>query len=165
MKHVFKRKFKIRDRLLKLWRSHDSPHEIALGVAVGVFIGITPFYGFHIILGTLVALITKRVNKIAIFLGMNISLPPTIPLITWAGYSIGGMLLGGAYPPLQLDAFRYFSYETFLNFFYALLVGSFILGIGLSILFYLVTFWFFKIRTKKSGLSAGAAVLLVCVKG
>jgi len=138
-----------KERLLDLWRSHSSPHEIALGVAIGVFIGITPFYGFHILTALLAAFTMKHVNKVAIFLGMNISLPPTIPFITWAGYSIGRkVLVSASYPPLRWDDFRHFSYDTFFNFFYALMVGSLILGIALSILFYFSTLWFFNRRKK-----------------
>lgn len=140
----------LKSRFIQLWQSHSSPHEIALGVAIGVFIGITPFYGFHIFTACLVVFMMKRVNKLAIFLGMNISLPVTIPFITWAGYSIGRNILGGAsYPALSWTDFKHFSYETFFNFFYALMLGSLILGIGLSVLFYFLTLWFFKRRKGK----------------
>ena len=136
----------LKARFLDLMRSHSSPHEIALGVAIGVFIGITPLYGFHILMGLLAAFTMKRVNKLAIFLGINISLPPTIPFITWAGYSIGRVMLGRAYPPLHWSDFRHFSYDTFSKFIYALSVGSFILGAVLSVLFYFMTLWFFESR-------------------
>ena len=148
----------LKERFIHLWRSRSSPHEIALGVAIGVFIGITPFYGFHILTALLAAFTMKHVNKVAIFLGMNISLPPTIPFITWAGYSIGRKLLASAaYPPLGWDDFRHFSYDTFFNFFYALIVGSLILGIALSVLFYFLTLWFFKRRK--------AAILVIGERG
>ena len=74
MKDIFKWRLAFKERFLKLWRSNISPNEIALGVAIGVFIGITPLYGFHIIMATISAFTIKRVNKVAIFLGMNISL-------------------------------------------------------------------------------------------
>lgn len=136
----------LKSRVLKLWKSHNSPHEIALGIAIGVFIGITPFYGFHILTALFAAFTLKHVNKVAIFLGMNISLPLTIPFITWAGYSLGRKILGSAsYPPLDWDYFRYFSWEIFFNFFYVLVAGSLILGIVLSVLFYFLTLWFVKI--------------------
>lgn len=140
------KKQSLKERFLKLWRSNSSPHEIALGMAIGVFIGITPLYGLHMIMAFISAFTLRRVNKVAIFLGVNISLPPTIPFITWAAYSIARKILGTAYPPLSWDAFRHFSYDSFFQFFYALLVGSFILGIALSGLFYFLTLWFFKRR-------------------
>jgi uncharacterized protein (DUF2062 family) len=147
MKNDPAKKLTIKERCLLLCKSNSSPHEISAGVAIGVFIGITPFYGFHILSALLAAFTMKRVNKVAIFLGINISLPPTIPLITWVGYGIGRkMLASAAYPPLGLDYFRNFSLETFYHFFYALMVGSFILGICLSILFYYLTLWIFMSR-------------------
>ena len=158
MKETSKCRPTIATRLLSLLRSHSSPHEIALGVAIGVFIGITPFYGFHILTALLAALTMKRVNKAAIFLGMNISLPPTIPFITWAGYSIGRKILGGAYPALHWSDFKHFSYATFFDFFYALLVGSFILGTALSVLFYSLTLWYFKRRRAKRLIAEGGGL-------
>jgi len=147
MKVASPKRATLKSRLLKLWKSHQSPHEIALGIAIGVFIGITPFYGFHILTAFFAALIMKRVNKVAIFMGINISLPPTVPFITWAGYSLGRKILGSAsYPPLAWENFRHFSYETFFNFFYALMVGSLILGIVSSVVFYFLIFWFLKRR-------------------
>jgi hypothetical protein len=136
----------LKARVLDLWQSHSSPHEIALGMAIGVFIGITPFYGFHILTAILTAFIMKRVNKLAIFLGMNISLPPTIPFITWAGYRIGRQILGSAYPPLGWDYFKDFSYREYFHFFYALMIGSLVLGAVLSGLIYFLTLWFVKSR-------------------
>jgi uncharacterized protein (DUF2062 family) len=142
----------LKTRVLNLWKSHSSPHEIALGIAVGVFIGVTPFYGLHLIMAFIVALVLKRVNKVALFLAVNISLPPTIPFITWAGYEIGRSILGSAYPPLGWNDFLHFSHETFFKFFYALLIGSFILGIGLSSLSYFVSLWFLKKRKVKNAI-------------
>ena len=149
MKDTVPKRFTLKARLLNLWKSRSSPHEIALGVAIGVFIGITPFYGFHIITAFFAAFIMKNVNKVAIFLGMNISLPPTIPFITWAGYSIGRKMLGSEpYPLLGWENFSHFSYATFFDFFYALIVGSLILGIILSVLIYFLTLWFFNKRKR-----------------
>ena len=149
MENMPQRKLTLKTRLLNLWRNNSSPHEIALGMAIGVFIGITPFYGFHIITAVITAFAMKRVNKLAIFLGMNISLPPTIPFITWAGYWIGRQMLGSAYPSLGWDYFKHFSYSDLFRFFYALVLGSFILGVMLSGLIYFLTLWFVKNRRAK----------------
>ncbi|MFH1061985.1 MAG: DUF2062 domain-containing protein [Candidatus Omnitrophota bacterium] len=151
MKHINIWKKSLKEKVLILWRSHSSPHEIALGVAVGVFIGITPLYGFHILMALLAAFILKQPNKLAIFLGLNISLPPTIPFITWAGYSIGRKMLGSTYPALGWDEFRHFSINTISQFFYVLLLGSFILGIIVSGLFYFLTLW--VLSRRETGIS------------
>jgi len=153
MKSISKERATLKARFLSLWRKHSSPHEIALGMAIGVFIGITPFYGLHIITAIITSLVMKRVNALAIFLGMNISLPPTIPFITWAGYRIGREMLGSAYPPLEWDYFRHFSYGSFFHFFYALMVGSLVLGVVLSTLVYFLTLWFVTSRRAKAALA------------
>jgi len=47
-----------------------------------------PLYGFHTLLCVIFAFLIPRANKIAILIGTNISLPPTVPFITWTGYNI-----------------------------------------------------------------------------
>lgn len=152
MGHASEGHVTLKARFLSLWRSNQSPHEIALGVAIGVFIGISPLYGFHMIMVCLAAITVRRVNKLAIFLGVNISLPPTIPFITWAGYRTGRMMLGNAYPALGWEEFRHFSYETFFRFFYALLVGSFALGTAVSVVVYFVMVYLLKRRKRRADL-------------
>lgn len=76
-------KLTIKQRFLALLKMHNSPREIALGVSLGVFIGVTPLYGFHTLLVILFALAVKKANKIAILIGTNISIPPTMPFLTW----------------------------------------------------------------------------------
>jgi len=132
----------LKERLFRLLRLNNSPPEIALGVAIGVFIAITPLYGFHTIMVIIAALLIKRANKIAILLGTNISTTLTFPFITWGGYNIGTKVLGNHYPPLQWQTFKHFSYKTILEFYYPLFIGSLIMGLVLAIIFYLITFWF-----------------------
>jgi len=61
----------IKNRLSDLFKTHNTPHEIALGVAVGVFIGFTPLYGLHLFIVLLFALIIPDMNKIAMLIGAN----------------------------------------------------------------------------------------------
>ena len=146
MKDTLQTHVTLKARFIGLWKSNSSPHEIALGVALGVFIGITPFYGLHILMAFVAAIAIKRINKVAIFLGTSISLPVTIPFITWAGYGIGRRVLGGAYPSLSWDYFKQFSFENFAEFFLVLSVGSLILGLILSVVFYYSVLAIFKRR-------------------
>ncbi|MEI6832099.1 MAG: DUF2062 domain-containing protein [Candidatus Omnitrophota bacterium] len=141
-------KLTLKERFLRLLRLNNSPPEIALGVAIGVFIAITPLYGFHTIMVIIAALLIRRVNKFAILLGTNISTTLTFPFITWGGYNIGRMVFGNNYPPLQWQTFKHFSYKTILNFYYPLFIGSLILGLALAVAFYFITFWFVMRRIK-----------------
>jgi len=141
-------KVNLKERILKVFKLNNSPREIALGIAIGVFIAITPLYGFHTIMVISAALLIRRVNKIAILLGTNISTTITFPFITWAGYNIGRLIFGNKYPPLQWQTFKHFSYKTLLNFYFPLFIGSLFLGLALAVIFYLLTFWLVMRRRK-----------------
>jgi uncharacterized protein (TIGR03546 family) len=130
---------------------HNSPREIALGVAIGAFIGIMPLYGFHTIMVILAALLIRPANKVAILLGTNVSLPPTVPFITWAGYSLGRLVLKSNYPALDLSAFRQFNPKGFLRYYYPLFIGSLIEGLICGLIIYFLTLWFIiRHRAKKA---------------
>lgn len=139
---------KLKEKILSLLKLHNTPSEIALGVAIGVFIAILPVYGLHTILVVTAAFLIRRANVIAMLVGTNISLPPTVPLITWAGYNIGRLILGKKYPYISCYTFKGFSYKGILNFYYPLLLGSFILAIICAIVFYFLTLNFMNKRRK-----------------
>ena len=74
-------------------RLSGSPHAIALGVAIGSGVSFTPFLGFHIVLGIVIALLVGG-NLVATALGTAFGNPLTFPLI-WAGtYRLGKAMLG-----------------------------------------------------------------------
>jgi uncharacterized protein (DUF2062 family) len=141
----------LKDKIKNLIRSHNSPSEIALGIAIGVFIGILPLYGFHILLWILFSFLVPRANKLAIFVGTNVSLPPTIPFITWAGYEIGRFMLSTtrAYPPLDADFFRHFPFKDIGSFYFPLFVGSVILGMTGGAIFYGITYAVLILRQRR----------------
>lgn len=134
-------KFKFKRIAVRLLRLNNSPREIALGVAIGVFIGILPVYGLHTVLVIIAAILVRSANKIAIFLGTSISLPPTIPPITWAGYEIGRRLLSGEFEPLSWSVFKNITFQKICRYYQPLFLGSVILGIICAVIFYLVVFY------------------------
>lgn len=151
-----KRKFK--KKLVSLLRLNNSPPEIALGIAIGVFIAILPVYGLHTILVIIAAIIVRPANKIAILLGTNISLPPTLPFITWTGYDIGRFFLKGDYPPLAWSDFTNITFEKILNYYPPLFLGSIILGIICATIFYLLTYFIVKkLKERKRQLKGKAS--------
>lgn len=133
-------KWKFKKTLVRLLRMNNTPGEVALGVATGVFIAVLPFYGFHTIMVIIAALLIRRANKIAILAGTNISLPPTVPFITWAGYEIGKFFLKKNYPPLGWADFRQITFQKVIDLYPPLLLGSFVLGLILAALFYVLAF-------------------------
>ncbi len=75
-----------------------EPDAIAAGLAIGVFIGVTPTIPFHTVLIVLFCVLLKK-NITAGYLGSwLISNPLTIPLFYISQYRLGKYLLGSGYP-------------------------------------------------------------------
>ena len=137
-------KFKFKKILVKLIHQHNNPYEIALGAGIGAFISCLPVYGLHTVLVILAAIIVRPANKIAIFLGTNLSLPPTLPFITWAGYELGRFILKGNLPPLTWDFFKHLTFKKIASLYGPLFLGSLILGLICGIIVYGLTFFVVK---------------------
>jgi uncharacterized protein (DUF2062 family) len=90
------------------------------------------------------ALLIPKANKIAILAGTNLSLPPTLPTITWTAYDIGRYVLPQVYPPLSWDYFKHFDFKKIGDFYYPLFVGSLILGFLCACLLYVITYFVVK---------------------
>ena len=133
-------KSKFKKVLVDLFRQNSTPGGIALGLAVGAFIGILPLYGLHTLLVIVAALIVRPANKVAILLGTNVSLFPTVPFITWAGYEIGRLILWGKFEPLTGAYFKDISFQKIVSHYLPLFLGSVILGIICAGIVYLVSF-------------------------
>ena len=140
---------RLKERIWKLIRLNNTPEGISLGMAVGVFIAITPLYGLRTIMVLLAAMFIPRTNKIAILAGTSISIPPTTPLITWAGYSIGRLILGKHYPVLGWSMLKELTYRDILRLYYPLFVGSIVLGIICAIIFYFIVLSLIKTMKRK----------------
>lgn len=82
---------------LRLKRLPASPHRIALGFAVGVFMVFTPFLGLQLILCILVAWMVRG-SILAAVMGSLVGNPLTYPSIWIATYSLGIMLIGDSTP-------------------------------------------------------------------
>ncbi|HQP91218.1 MAG TPA: DUF2062 domain-containing protein [Candidatus Omnitrophota bacterium] len=132
-------RLKLKELFLRLVRLNSNPRGIAFGVSIGVFIGITPLYGFHTLMVILAALLVPRTNKIAILVGTNISIPPTLPFITWGGYEIGRLILPKEYPPLNWHFFSKITLQNIAELYLPLFVGSIILGLILSVIFFIIS--------------------------
>jgi uncharacterized protein len=79
--------------LRKILRIHGSPHAIAVGTSIGVFVSMLPLYGFQMIIGLALATVA-RVNKLAAVVPAWITNPLTIPPILYCQYHLGRLLVG-----------------------------------------------------------------------
>lgn len=108
----------------------------AAAVAVGVFLGVTPFFGLHAIFALLVAR-WLRLPPLPTLLGSNISIPPLGPVIWFAALSLGNRVLHGAWPTAeQFDASDIGILALLGDLAWEWVVGSFLLGIAMAIVTY-----------------------------
>lgn len=144
-------KEQLKQIIINLIKSNSTPHGIALGVAIGVFIAVMPVYGLHTVLVLIAAFLVRPANKVALLLGTNISLPPTVPFITWGSYEIGKFILNKNYPALTRAYFSSFNLQSAKDLYYPLFVGSAIFGLVCAVFFYFITFFFVRQWEKRHG--------------
>jgi len=77
----------------RMLRLHATPHEIALGCALGVFAAFTPFLGFQMLLAVALAML-MRVNVPAALMGTFAGNPLSWPAIWTLSYLAGAWLTG-----------------------------------------------------------------------
>lgn len=109
----------------------------ALSIALGTFVGLTPFWGFHTVIVLFLATFFK-LNKVLSYMFTHVSAPPFIPFIIFASLAIGAPFVHGntqfSLNEINLD----FAKTHFLQY----VIGSFILAISASVfvgfLFYFI---------------------------
>jgi uncharacterized protein (DUF2062 family) len=123
-------------RFLKI---RGRPREIALGFALGLFIGMTPTLGIQTAIALFAASILKW-NKISAALGVWITNPLTAPLIYGLTYAVGRMVLGIAGSPELPDEFSVGAFRTFMGkapgIFGALTAGAVVVGLPVAVMGY-----------------------------
>lgn len=157
---------KVKKILWKLASIEGSHHSIAMGVAVGIFISVTPTIPFHTLFAIILAFFIKA-NKKAAIIAVWFSNPITIPLFYAGAYYAGTFIMGIDHSNIQLiytllDKLQsdiglnaktvaladFFKAE--LSIFYAMIVGGIVLGIIPGIISYFLTrSWLKKIRNNE----------------
>lgn len=69
-----------------------STHRKAAAIGFGVFMGIFPVWGYQLIIGWALCQVF-RLNKVLFTVAAHISIPPMIPLIIFASYKVGAMVV------------------------------------------------------------------------
>jgi len=129
-------------------RHQDSPQRKASAISLGIFVGISPFWGFHTLLVFTLAAIFN-LNKPVAFLFSNISIPPFIPFILYFSYQLGNFMLGNGVD-WELDLENFNSAKDLLTGFTQYLVGSFSLAILTSGIFWILFYLLFLFQESKS---------------
>lgn len=102
----------------RLRRLPDPPHRISRGIAAGVFVSFTPFFGLHFVLAALIAFL-MRGNMLAAILATFVGNPLTFPFIVEISTSLGSHILGlptDMHLPQIMLAFSHAMSDLWLNF-------------------------------------------------
>lgn len=125
-------------QLVRFVRLQGTPDDIAKGVALGVFIGMTPTFGFQMLIAVFFAYLLRE-NRLAAILGVWITNPVTAPFIYVGEYEVGRLML-------QLERVTFstqFSFNSLLdlgwNILVPITVGSLVVGTLMAILTYTIT--------------------------
>jgi uncharacterized protein (DUF2062 family) len=134
----FLQKYNLREFVKRVKRLEGDPHYIAMGMAIGVFVGITPTMPFHTVIAVALAFILRG-SKAAAALGVWFCNPITAPFFYLGSYKTGMFILGHSAP---FDV----KYESVLELIklgtdvtMAMIVGGIILGILPGIAAYFIT--------------------------
>ncbi|WP_432822513.1 DUF2062 domain-containing protein [Trichloromonas sp.] len=128
----------IKLNLLKFIRLRGTPDEIAKGMALGIFIGMSPTFGFQMAIAVFFAFLLKE-NKLAAVLGVWITNPVTAPFIYALEYESGRLLLGMSRvslpAELTFDSLKVMGWEVMAP----LGLGSLIYGLACAALAFALT--------------------------
>lgn len=129
------------ERFLKI---RGNPKEIALGIALGIFIGFSPTLGLQMAIAVFFAALLKW-NKIAAAIGVWVSNPATAPFLYSFTYLAGARLLGiknefPFSPGLNWDLVIRLLGKT-PEIFVALTIGGIVLGLPVAVIGYYLSFY------------------------
>lgn len=143
---------------LRFIRLRGYPHELALGMASGIFVGMMPIIPFQTALAVALAIIFKG-SKLTAALGTWISNPLTIYIIYRYCYQFGSFMLGYDHSTKILapvveaihngevlnSIIKILSAEGTVMA--AFLLGGIVLGVIFAVPSYFIFFYFFKTFT------------------
>ncbi|MFP4616485.1 MAG: DUF2062 domain-containing protein [Thiohalospira sp.] len=126
-----------------VWSLHRRA--LAGGIALGMFVGLTPTVGFQTPL-VLFGAIGFRVNFALAFLALWVSNPLTTPLLYWGFNRLGALLLRDHFPAELLANLAPYL-QVFIQQSTYLWLGSLILAIPAAILSYMGFMWLWRVHT------------------
>jgi uncharacterized protein len=159
--NIFRKSYRlVKKYILLIIRSNDTPHHIALGVAIGLCCGVAIPLG-QMLLAILLAFIFKA-NKVFAVAATFISNPYTSPIIYPFFCYLGAKIIGVELTFAEIQKFVHdmissFSWSNLLNMgtnlLVCYLVGGILIGLILGVVGYFVTYRLAvihkKIRTQR----------------
>ncbi len=137
-----------RDFVAKAKTLQGDPHYVAMGMAIGVFVSITPTIPFHTVIAIFLAFILRG-SKPAAAIGVWFCNPVTVPVFYLASYKAGMLILGRSAPfDVKYESITELA-KLGLDVTVAMTMGGVILGIIPGIAAYFITRKIFtKIRQR-----------------
>ena len=133
-------KNKIREFYNRFISLKGEPGEIAAGMAIGVFVGVTPTIPFHTVSIIFLCLLFRQ-NMTAAILGATcVSNPVTIPLFYLAQYELGRFLLNDVSLKVTFNDYSLKSIlELGWHILYPLQIGGLLMAVVFTVPAYFVT--------------------------
>ena len=125
---------------------HESNFRKAASIALGIFMGIMPLWGWQMAIAITVAHFF-RLNKALTIVASNISIPPMIPLILWGSYALGGLVINS--PPELQDGVKY-TLEFVRDNVFQYAVGAIVLAVGMGLVTGLITWGILALFRRKT---------------
>ncbi|MEO2060067.1 MAG: DUF2062 domain-containing protein [Mesonia sp.] len=138
-----------REDILKI---QETPLQKAKAITLGVFIGISPFWGLHSLIVFFAAEYFK-LNKVLAFFASNVSIPPMIPFLLYFSYQFGAIILGNE-PDATLNIENIENALDILMGVKQYLIGSFALAAVSAIVLGILFFLIFSLFSKKNSADA-----------
>ncbi|HWY13315.1 MAG TPA: DUF2062 domain-containing protein [Bacteroidia bacterium] len=134
----------------KVWKQeiiakHESASRKASSVALGLFFGIVPIWGFQFATALLVAYLLK-LNKVVVGLTAQISMPLMLPFILYASVKTGELVLS---TNVNLNFSNMISIETLDNI-YVYAVGACVLSVVVATIGFIATYLSLKVFRYKA---------------
>jgi len=137
-------------KILSLFRQQNgSPFFNAKGLAIGIFSGCFPFFGFQTLLGVFFAKIAKG-NIVLAAIGTWISNPFTYIPLYYFNYKVGSIFLNNS--PNSIIEKKLVINELWKQgsiFSLRLLLGSSLVGLFLASISYFIVLYIYQIKKKR----------------
>jgi len=130
-------KKKVKKHFQEVIELKTSPHEIALGFAIGTAIAVLPLFALEPFLIGLAILLFKKISKISLILAFVVWNPFISALLIPISYSIGDLLLPGE----PIITFRYELLNQVFIYTRRYILGSIILAAVLSFISYWIVYY------------------------
>ncbi len=121
--------------------AHESIEKKAFSVAVGLFFGIVPLWGFQFALAIFTAIYFK-LNKVIVGLTAQISVPPLIPFVLYGSIKMGEIVLNKS---IDFNFSKSITLNMVHQIGFLYLVGATVLSVAVGLIGFIFTWLLLKL--------------------